>query len=249
MSEANKAQYQILCQLKRIEEKIARLKFQVAKIPEELDVLENVLKQRRTEFDHAKTTFDGHQVALRKSESDLKEREASLHKAESKMMEVKTNQEYQAAIKENQGQKSEQVALEDKTLTFMTLLDEQRKALKDVESKYKEFETSQNTDKKKLEADRVALLRGIEEQTQLRDQAAAHLSPENKELYRIVTIKTKGVPVSKADNCMCLSCNMRMRPQLYNEILGFKAIHRCPACGRILVHVEEDSQTSNAGTS
>lgn len=245
MSEANKAQYQILSQLKRIEEKIARLKTQAAHIPQELSTLESALKERKTEFDHAKTVFDGHQQSLRRAESDLKEKEEALRKAESKMMEVKTNEEYQAAMKENEGQKKEKVALEEKVLTLMNQLEEHRKVLKDAEGKYKQFEGAQQGDKKKLETDRVTILRGIEEQTQVRDQAAAQLTPELKEMYRIVTIKTKGVPISKAENCTCLTCNMRMRAQLFNEILGFKTFHRCPNCGRILVHVEDETQAGN----
>ena len=92
MSEGTKGQYQILTNLKRVDEKIVRLQTEAAKIPEEIAKFDEAMSLRRTEYQKSKDAHDSQEKALRKAEGDLKEKEDFLHKAEGKMMEVKTNE-------------------------------------------------------------------------------------------------------------------------------------------------------------
>lgn len=234
MSEGIKAQYQILADIKRVDEKIARLHAEAEHIPAELTKLEGALKSRLEEFERAKTTFDALEKTLRKCEADLREKEDFLRKAEGKMMEVKTNEEYQAAMKENDTHKQSKVGLEEQVLKLLAEVEEKRKQLKEVEKNFKAYEGTVGGEKKKLEEERDRVGRLIEEQATKRTQVTAQLSSEIAALYQRIASRTKGAVVS-VENGMCLGCNMKIRPQLYNEVIGFKMIHRCPSCGRILI--------------
>jgi uncharacterized protein len=238
-----KVQYQILAELRRIDEKIARLHLELERIPEESGKLSQALSQKRDEFQKIKSTVEDNEKKLRKAESDLKEREDKLDKAAGKMMEVKTNEEYQAAMKENQQQKDAKSGFEDQVLKLLNEVEEQKRKLKETEATFKGYETTVNADLKRLEEERARILKILEEQMGTRSSISAGLAPDAKAIYQRVTSRSKGVAVVFVENGMCMGCHMKMRPQLYNEILGYKMIHRCPSCGRILILAAKEPET------
>lgn len=248
MKELMKAQYQILSELRRVDEKVTRLQTDIERIPEEVGKLQGALAGRKAEYDKMKSLFDACEKKLRKSEQDLRDREDKLNKAEGKMMEVKTNEEYQAAIKENSAQKTEKSGAEDEVLKLINEVEEQRRQLKDVEKNFLAYESVVKEDVKKLDDERARISKLLDEQLEKRGSMSANLDPEVGLMYSRIASRIKGVAVVQVENGMCLGCHMKMRPQLYNEILGFKAIHRCPSCGRILIIVpkEEQAQDSEA---
>lgn len=230
-----KTQYKVLGKLKRLDEKLYRIQTELERIPEEISKLESKLNEHRNEFNLHKANFETTEKSLRKAELDLKEKEDFIKKAESKMMECKTNEEYQAAQKEIEGFKTEKSKLEEVVLTSMNGIEGHRNSLKSAEAKFKEEEAVVNKEKKEYEEARQKLLRSYEEQGQHKEGIVSQLSPDVSTIYRKVFTSTRGVAICLAENSSCLGCNMKVRPQLFNEILGAKAIHRCPSCGRILI--------------
>ena len=107
MSDATRTQYETLADLRRTDEKIVRFRRGLEEIPKELAKLDQALSDRRKVFDTAKASLEASEKRLRSIELDIKEREAGIEKAAAKMMEVKTNQEYQASLKENEESKEE----------------------------------------------------------------------------------------------------------------------------------------------
>lgn len=243
MSEGIKAQYQILADIRQVDEKIVRLHLEAEHIPAELAKLEAALTTRRDEFNKVKTHFETAEKGLRKIEMELREKEDKLKKAEGKMMEVKTNEEYQAAIKENEVGKNEKQGLEEQVLKLITEVEEQRKQLKQVESGLKDYEATIGIDKKKLEEERARVVALLEQQAEKKSQFTSRLTPEVGELYERVSARARGVPIVSVENGMCLGCNMKIRPQLYNEVIGYKMLHRCPSCGRILIISPKETST------
>jgi predicted nucleic acid-binding Zn-ribbon protein len=246
LSDVMKAQYTILAELRRIDEKVARLQLDVERIPQEMGKLEQALGAKRDEFNKTKHTVDENEKKLRKAEQDLKAREDLLTKAQGKMMEVKTNEEYQAAMKENASQKEAKGGFEETVLKLLNDVEDQKTKLKESETVFKTYESTIQADVKRLEDERSRMLKLLEEQITLRSGMASQLSPDVHSLYARVANRIKGVAVVFVENGSCMGCHMKMRPQLYNEILGFKTIHRCPSCGRILILAPKDTDTADA---
>lgn len=245
MSEGIKAQYRTLTELKRTEEKIHRLKAELDRIPQELSDLDKKISNHQEGFNAAKLFCDGQEKALRKAEADLKEKDDFLRKAESKMMEVKTNEEYQAAQKENEIHKQEKALLEERVMSAMNVLEEARKRLSVAESEFNSQTGTLTGEKSKLQEEGKSLNKSYEELLEKRKASVAQLDSSTASLYtRVLNVMKSGIPIVKAENGMCMGCNMKVRPQLYNEILGYKAIHRCPSCGRILVIADVEEATA-----
>ena len=238
-----KAQYGILHELKKLDDKILRLQADITRIPDEIQRLDASLSTHREEFQTAKSGFEASEKNLRKAELDLKEKESALQKAESKMMEVKTNEEYQAAMRENEGTKKEKGTLEETVMRLMSELDGQRGSIKEAEKVFKEHEAKLNEEKKTLESERQKLVKQLEELTQKKAESVKQLSPEIGSIYtRVSTRGRGGAAVVVVENGMCPGCNMRVQPQLFNEVLGFKALHRCQNCGRILIVAPKEQE-------
>ena len=129
----------------------------------------------------------------------------------------------------------------------MTLVEEQRKKVKEVEKTLREFEMSVSTDKKGLEEDLGKLQGYREELLQKRNFAKKGLRPEFATIYDRVATRNREQVIALAKNGMCVGCNVKIQPQLFNEILGFKTLHRCGNCGRILIaqlpETDDDSST------
>lgn len=248
MSEFIKAQTQVLFELKKIEEKVGRLQLEMDRFPAETQRLNQALNRKQEEVDGHKTFVETAEKTLRKSEQDLREIEDKMRKAEDKMRDVKTNEEFQAAIKETDSQKRDKATLEELVLKMMGELDNKRKELKEMEKGFKTFSEAMDRDLKKIDEERAAVGRQLEEHLATRNEKSAALSGDIAGLFKRVTGRTRGAAVVTAENGLCHGCNMRIRPQIYNEVLGYKAIHPCPNCGRIIVITGMDRDRPEAAS-
>ena len=235
MSEFIKAQTQVLFELKKIEEKVGRLQLELDRFPAESNRLTSSLNGKKEELDSNRSYVENAEKTLRKSEQDLRELEDKLRKAEDKMREVKTNEEFQAAIKENDTQKREKATLEELVLKLMNELESKRKTLREQDKTYQAFAETVKIELEKIETERQGVARQLEEHLAVRHEKSSSLSGEVATLFKRVTTRTRGAAVVTAENGLCMGCNMKIRPQIYNEVLGYKAIHPCPNCGRIIL--------------
>lgn len=238
-----KTKYKILGDLKRIDDKIMRLGDELEQIPPELQKTEKELSQRKEDFGSITVKVETAEKKLRKLELELREKEDRLRKAQEKMMEVTTNEQYQAALKENEAQKAEQSELEDQILGLLSAVEEERRLLKDAEKKFQDCQAAAQKYTQHLNEDRDRLLKLLEEQKHEQTVAALQLDSETSSLYARVSSRLRGA-IAFVESGICLSCHTRVRPQLYNEVLGYQTIHRCANCGRILITQESGSENA-----
>jgi len=231
-----KLQYSILADLKRIDDKLGRLKADIDKIPRDIEKLEFILSERKKSFDLAKSETDLFEKQVRSLESDLKDKEDALKKAESKMMEVKTNTEYQAAVKENEGQKAKKGELEERALAQLMIFEERKATLKKKQDEYQQFESKFQSDRTSLMTDQSKLDGLFNELVEKKKLYTDQLNLEVKAIYRKADLKSLFSAVAITENNTCTGCNIRILPQVFNEVLGFKTIHKCQNCGKILIH-------------
>lgn len=225
-----------------MDEKVFRLRQELDQIPVDLAALDADISKSLAGFQEVKGRHDDLEKSVRKAESDLREKEDFLRKAESKMMEVKTNEEYQAAQKENETHKAEKERLEEKVLSLLSELEAFKGTVKDADAIHQKRSAELNESKKKLQDEGKSIQKSFEELLEKRKGILGELDPATKSLYEKASLAVKGVAISKIDKGLCCSCNVRIRPQLYNEVLGFKAVHRCPSCNRILVAPVDETE-------
>lgn len=237
-----KALYLLLNDLKRVDEKVQRLKNELEDIPREISQIEDEIGKSLAAFQSVKAQQEELTQKTRKAEQELKEKEDFLRKAESKMMEVKTNEEYQAAQKENETHRTDKGRLEDQVLVLLSELEAFKSQVAAAEKLHLEKEKELSQKKGILQEEGKSLQKAFEELLEKRKDEVAKLDPDARTVYEKACASVKGVAIAKIDRGLCCSCNVKIRPQLYNEVLGFKAIHRCPNCNRLLVAPVDETE-------
>jgi uncharacterized protein len=223
-----------LIALQDLELKIVSLQKQASEIPGKVRAMETELQRIGAEHDarvvHSKElanhrrTFEG-QVDLAKTK---------LSRLKDQLMAVKTNKEYTAMLHEIQMAEEQIRGEEDKILEIMEEMEVTEKALKkDEQEMHKqsaEFQESIRVIKESaplLEAE----LAGLREKKALME---SNVGAELLSRYRRIAEARKGVALAEAKDELCSACHVRIRPQMYADLLRTENIQSCDSCSRIL---------------
>ena len=79
------------------------------------------------------------------------------------------------------------------------------------------------------------------ELARLREQRVLMEAQVGQELlarYRRLADARKGIALAEAKDELCSACHVRIRPQMYAELMRTENIHACDSCSRILFYRE-----------
>jgi len=194
------------------------------------------------EFNREKAGLEGKRAALqelqkkrRHQEGALADGEEQLKKSRVKLNQVKTNKEYEATLKEIEGLRHKNSALEEEVLLLYDEVEAAEKQLKESERVWREFEVAAAGRRRVLDEAKVRAEAEAAELLSRREQLAPLLGAELAHYERLR--KGLGNPVVvPAESETCMACDTRVPAQLYNQILRNEQIIHCPSCSRYLVH-------------
>ena len=203
-------------------------------VPARLEAIDHQIRDTAEIVAHAKERLSDNQKKRRDLEGEVKEIRTHVAKFKRQLNDVKTNKEYAVLQKEIADTELKAGAIEEEIINAMIAAD-------DIERDIKTASGRQVEEKGRIEKDRVAILR---EQKELEARKAALLAergeivpdipPDQIKLYERIGKRSKGVALSPVTDDFCSICQMRVRPQMLNELLGRNALITCEACGRIL---------------
>ena len=223
-----------LIALQDLELKIAVLQKQASEIPSKNQNLESELQHIKAahqaraahskELSNHRRTLEG-QVDLNRSK---------LSRLKDQLMSVKTNKEYTAMLHEIQAAEGQIRAEEDKILEFMEQMEVLEKELKGAEQEMlKRSAEVQEIIRKSTESAPLLeseLARLHERKVLMESQVGAELLSR----YRRIAEARKGIALAEAKDELCSACHVRIRPQMYADLLRTENIHVCDSCSRIL---------------
>ncbi|MBI1909897.1 MAG: hypothetical protein HYS22_06990 [Deltaproteobacteria bacterium] len=175
----------------------------------------------------------------RDKEMDLRVSQESLKKRETRVNEIKTNKEYQAALKEVSQGKKENKEMEDHLLKLMGQIEELTKEVSVLEEQYRSSEASHRDKYQALVQEEEELGRKLGELSMVRNGLLDGIGPSLIVQYEKVR-KIRSDPLALVEGGTCLGCHMHVPPQLFNQILRQQAIYTCPSCHRILSIKEKE---------
>ena len=229
---------QNLIALQDLELKIASLQKQASDLPNVIQNLENQLQRVKTEHEekiaHAKELTN----RRRTLEGEVDLMRSKLSRLRDQLMAVKTNKEYTAMLHEIQMAEDHIRTEEDKILEIM----------EETEGKEKDLEVAEQEMHKRL-AELQESIRKTKESAPLIESELAKLKEEKALMesmieaellsrYRRIAKAQKGVALAEAKDELCSACHVRIRPQMYAELLRTENIHFCDSCSRILFYRE-----------
>ncbi len=213
-------------QIRAIRQKIAHVPVRREELTTSLRVKEEALakaQERLAEIEKQKRGFEG----------ELQLAQNRLSEFQAKVNQIKTNREYQAALKEIAETKKGNQEVEGKILGLMAELERLQAEVTTTEPALQTERAAAQQELKTLEADEKT----IEEEAKDFELKKAELRKRVDGRWlahydRIFAARDEGVAVVERGTCQ--GCHMHVPPQLLIEIQRARTIHTCPSCQRIL---------------
>lgn len=225
-----------LIALQDLEQNIIRLQNQTTKIPDKIQNLENESARIRTGYDTEVTRSKELANQRRTLEGEVDMLQTKLSRLKDQLMTVKTNKEYTAMLHEIKAAEDQIRSEEDKILDIMEQTEDMESHLQKAEQemKHKSAEIQSEIQKIKDSIPRLeSELAGLQEE---KSSMEATIESDLLARYRRIAKACKGVALAEARDELCSACHIRIRPQIYAELIQSDNIYMCDSCSRILFH-------------
>lgn len=236
-----------LVRLQQIETFSDSARRRIADLPDRLRAFDARLAAAHGAVDAAKARLSDNQTVRRGLDRDLASVQGRLAKFKDQLMEVKTNREYQAMQKEIEVAQTEVRQTEDRILERMLEADEIGKDVRAAEAAAAAEQAAVGEERRQLEAEAASLEGELDRRSATRQALMSEMSAQILALFEHVAKARRGIAVAEARDGHCTLCNVRLRPQVFNEIRRNESFIQCESCQRILYFVPPTEAIAGPG--
>jgi uncharacterized protein len=232
-----------LLEAQEVDLKIDALMKSQVDYPEQIEFLNKEIEDLRKELDDLRQALTQAKISQQELETEIQAEREILSGKEKRLLETKTNKEYNAVQSEIEQARARINSLETELIEVMGRIENLEPRIEETQKKLEEvasLNTSQikelksrldsvDTDKEKLEKERARILANV-----------------NKRLLAVYTRLRKGrkgiaiASVNKA-KFSCRGCFKHLPPQKVMEIRRGATLINCENCGRILIWDERET--------
>ena len=195
--------------------------------------------ERRSEEELAR--LQGYEREKRQTEQGIEDIENRIEKSNTKLSGIKSNKEYQAALKEIDDLQREKSLVEDKAIELM-------EGIEKMEAKCSSTKQEKEEYKKEFERDRdeiLAEIKGLESEIKVLEEERAGIRQAIDDgllkRYEHLRKYKGGIAVGPVVKGVCQSCNIEMPPQKFIELIRGEEMMTCMNCNRIIFWGEDES--------
>ncbi len=229
-----RTQLELLWELQRIDLELKSIKEEKDRYPKEMKKLDEKQKVERERIEKEKEKVESLEKTRRQKEGQLNLEQEKIKRTEVKMVEVKTNKEYQALLSEIDAIKEASSRMEEEILRVMDEIDELKRDLskreKDVGVTVEKIEA----ERKKLQEKMAHDEKVWDGQMERREVLSKQIESKLVKLYNTLKEKRQGVGVVSVKHETCQGCFVNVPPQMFIEVQKNNTLVRCPHCNRIL---------------
>jgi predicted nucleic acid-binding Zn-ribbon protein len=196
--------------------------------------LDEKQKVERERIEKEKEKVDSLEKTRRQKEGQLNLEQEKIKRAEGKMLEVKTNKEYQALLSEIDAMKEANSRMEEEILRVMDEIDELKKDLSKREKDARVTLEKIEAERKELQEKMAHDEKVWDVQMERREVLSKQIESKLVKLYNTLKEKRQGVGVVSVKHETCQGCYVNVPPQMFIEVQKNNALVRCPHCNRIL---------------
>jgi predicted nucleic acid-binding Zn-ribbon protein len=231
------SELQNLLELQQVDARIAAVRAEVAALPKEVARIESKLAGSKAAVEAAQAAMKADETARRKHESDIKDQQEKISKYRDQSLKVKTNQEYKALLTEIEHAEGEIRKLEDKILEIMVAADARKEGLKQAEATLKADTAANEKEKEHARQQTAEDEKQLDELNTQRKQLRAGVGEETLTHYDRVLKLRGSVMAAVYEDESCSGCRVRLRPQVFQDVMSNDQIVTCFYCNRILYYV------------
>ncbi len=236
-----------LITLQHIEDDAAAAGARIEEIPATVEALGARLEASTGELALAQQNLDDSRTDRRELEKKLAAVQTRLDRFREQLMQVKTNREYQAMQVESGSAEGEIRRLEDEILERMIEGDDLTAEVESASGRLAAEKNSVEAERAALELERDALESRLGHMVDERAKHVGTLAPHLLSLFETVADRRNGTVVARARDGRCSACQVRLRPQLFNDVRTNTRLIRCESCQRVLYY-EQEAAAAEGGT-
>lgn len=229
-----KEQILFLVELQNITAEIHELMRKKVDLPKEINRVEDELETIAQELEENRQQLETLKTEHKAKETVLKNGIENARKAKGRLLEVKTNKEYEATLKEIDTIHEKNSHIEDE---IIHMLEEVDRIGTDVEEKEKETASRRaacETTLRQIREEQDSIGSTLENVLKKRDTVRSRIKENLLKKFDIIQDRKHGLAVVSVWKEVCYGCHMNIPPQMYNELQRNDDLMVCPHCGRII---------------
>jgi len=205
-------------------------------IPSRIADLDTRLTTCAMALDAAKQRLADQKSERQAVEKSLAEVQVRLSRFKDQQMAVKTNKEYTAMQHEIATAEAQVRRFEDAILERMLEADDLAADVVSAERTLQAERTETDRERVMLETERAETQRRLSGTSDERAKLTENIGAAARQLFETVARQRRGVAVVEARDGHCTVCHVRLRPQVFNQVLRNTELVQCDSCMRILYH-------------
>jgi uncharacterized protein len=235
-----------LIDVQEIDKVIREVTQGLERLPEELRVLETGLEELKTAQAALVQELEDLKAQHRDTEMEMADMEEGIKTSRQRLMEIKSNIEYKAMLKEIAFREDQRDQRETRILEFMDRMETQNRLIAEQTRQLEERDTLLARQRQAVAAQMAELqqeLAGLEEKRKkLRKAVPAALLKR----YEFIRQRRNGTAIAPVHEGVCLGCHMNILPQQFIDLQKGLEILQCPHCQRILYWADEMGEETDA---
>jgi predicted nucleic acid-binding Zn-ribbon protein len=243
-----KEDLQLLIELQKIELNIQQLREQQASVPERITALQENVRHAEDGLNGQQEMLEAVQKSRRLLEHEVEELEERAAKSKQRLLEVKSNKEYQATLKEIEDIEGLIRGREDQIIEHMERAERVQAQLKEQQRLIEEARRKNDREGTQLqkEAEKAdVVIKDLEEQ---QGELRPRISGDLVKKYQFLKSKRGGVALAPVNKGTCQVCHMNLPPQMFIELQKNEEVLSCPNCNRIIYWVGHEAYKSFSET-
>jgi len=225
-----------LKELQRITLSLRSIDFERQQGPARLAALEDAFNETSSIVGAVKHRHDALREEVATLESGLKDLQQKLVKFQAQLMEVKNSREYSAVLKEIDAAKVDITKSDEALLARMQEIENLQAELPEVEAKLAVETAAYEKERTEIEDSMKSLEERSRRLIAERTEVEKVLPREILATFNRVAQARQGVSMARVVDSVCSACNVRLRPQVYNEVRRGDTLLTCDSCRRFLYY-------------
>lgn len=210
----------LLIRLQECDSMLAGLSAKKNSLPEKLQKIDEEFQRFKESISQSAMRYEKLKTQREENELKVKKISEAMARSKEKLLDVKTNKEYQAMLKEIETAETSLGGLESQIIILLEEMDELSVQVKQDQETLKQAEKNYLDDKKIIEEKLSSFDAESDEWNRKRSALQKNIPEDLLALYEKIRKRNQGVGVIPVWKAVCSGCHMNIPPQLYNEQIG-----------------------------
>jgi len=235
-----------LIDVQEIDKVIREVTQGLEKLPEELRVLENGLEELKAAQAALLQELEDLKAQHRETETEMADMEEGIKISRQRLMEIKSNIEYKAMLKEIAFKEDQRDQRETRILEFMDRMETQNRHIADQNRQIEEKDLLLTRQRQAVAAQIKELQEELAELEEKRKKLRKAVPAPLLKRYEFIRQRRNGAAIAPVHEGVCLGCHMNILPQQFIDLQKGLEILQCPHCQRILYWADEMGEETDA---